>query len=89
MRILTWTIRVVLFILLLALAVVLAAKNAEPVTLRFFFGQELPAPLVLVLLGAFALGALAGVFAMVGPLLRQRRQISLLKKPAAPVPPAA
>ena len=80
MRILTWTIRVVLFLLLVAFA----AKNVEPVTLRFYFDLDLQAPLVLVLLGAFALGALFGIFALTTTLLRQRREIAILKKPAPP-----
>ncbi|HEU4441705.1 MAG TPA: LapA family protein [Burkholderiales bacterium] len=84
MRVLTWAARVAVFLLLAALA----AKNVEPVTLRFYFDQALRAPLALVLLGAFALGALFGVVAMLGPVLRQRREISLLKKPAEPLPPA-
>jgi uncharacterized integral membrane protein len=70
-------VRLAVFLLLVALA----AKNVEPVTLRFYFDQALRAPLALVLLGAFALGALFGVVAMLGPVLRQRRQISLLKRP--------
>jgi len=82
-RILTWTIRIVLFLLLLALA----AKNVEPVKLRFFFDIELETPLVLLLLGAFALGAFFGVLALLTTVLRQRREISVLKKPAQPAPP--
>jgi uncharacterized integral membrane protein len=84
-RILAWTIRIVVLLLLVALA----AKNDEPVTLRFFFELERQAPLVLALLVAFALGALCGVFAVLGTVLRQRREISVLKKPAAPAPPPA
>ncbi len=84
MRVLTWAIRLVVFVLLVAFA----AKNVDPVTLRFYFDLELQAPLVLILLGAFALGALFGVAALVGALLRQRREISLLKRPAEPAPPA-
>jgi uncharacterized integral membrane protein len=83
MRIVTWTIRLVLFLLLVAFA----AKNVEPVVLRFYFDLELKAPLVLVLLGAFALGALFGVMALLTTLLRQRREISLLKRPVEPAPP--
>jgi putative membrane protein len=82
-RILTWTIRIVLFLLLVALA----AKNVEPVKLRFFFDIELETPLVLLLLGAFALGAFFGVLALLTTVLRQRREIATLKKPAQPVPP--
>jgi putative membrane protein len=76
-RVLTWAVRLAVFLLLAALA----AKNVEPVTLRFYFDQALRAPLALVLLGAFALGALFGVIAMLGPVLRQRREISALKRP--------
>ena len=86
MRIVTWTIRLVLFLLLVAFA----AKNVEPVALRFYFDLELKAPLVLVLLGAFTLGALFGVSALLATVLRQRREISALKKHSSatePVPP--
>jgi lipopolysaccharide assembly protein A len=82
-RVLTWAARLAVFLLLVALA----AKNVEPVTLRFYFDQALRAPLVLILLGAFALGALSGVLAMLGTVLRQRREISALKRPGADVPP--
>ena len=86
MRILTWAIRLVVFVLLVAFA----AKNVEPVTLRFYFDLALQAPLVLVLFGFFVLGALFGVTALLTTLLRQRREISVLKKrfpPTEPVPP--
>jgi lipopolysaccharide assembly protein A len=84
MRIVTWTIRVLVFLLLVAFA----AKNVEPVTLRFFFDLALQTPLVLALFAFFALGILFGMLALVGTLLRQRREISSLKKSAEP-PPAA
>ena len=91
MRIVNWTIRIVLFVLLAAFG----AKNVDPVTLRFYFDLSLETPLILALFGAFALGALFGVAALIGTLLRQRRQISLLKKakqaqePLPPVMPPA
>ena len=78
MRIVTWAIRLVVFLLLAAFA----AKNVEPVTLRFYFDLVLTAPLIVVLLGFFAAGALFGVLALLGALLRQRREISLLKREA-------
>jgi putative membrane protein len=86
MRIVTWTIRLALFLVLAALA----AKNIEPVTLRLFFERSLQAPLAVMLLAVFALGAAAGLLALLGPLLRQRREIAVLKRknfqetPAAP-----
>ncbi len=76
MRIVTWTIRLVLFLLLIALA----AKNIEPVTLRFYFDLALQAPLIVMLFGAFAAGAAFGVLALLTSVLRQRREISILRK---------
>jgi putative membrane protein len=85
-RIVTWAIRFIVFVLLIAFA----AKNVEPVTLRFYFDLALQAPLVLVLLGFFLLGMLFGIAALLGTVFRQRREISALKRelsPAQPLPP--
>ena len=79
MRYLTWAIRIAAFLLLVAFA----AKNVEPVALRFYFDLVLETPLVLALFGFFAAGVLFGMLALLGPLLRQRRRISKLKKLAA------
>jgi lipopolysaccharide assembly protein A len=78
MRIVIWTIRIALFILLLAFA----ARNTEPATLRFYFDLAWQAPLVLMLLAFFAGGVLLGVLATVGTLLRQRRELSRLRREA-------
>ena len=88
MRIVTWAIRLAVFLLLAAFA----AKNVEPVSLRFYFDLVLSAPLILVLLGFFAAGALFGVLALLGTVLRLRRELSLLKRDggtvaAMPPPP--
>jgi uncharacterized integral membrane protein len=80
MRIATWTIRIAVFLVLLALV----AKNADPVTLRFFFDFALQTPLALALFTAFAAGAALGVTAMLAALLRQRREIARLKRDAPP-----
>ena len=56
MRVLTWAIRIALFVVLLAFA----AKNTDPVTLRFYFDLVWQAPLVAVLLAFFAAGAALG-----------------------------
>jgi uncharacterized integral membrane protein len=80
MRIVTWTIRLVLFLLLVALA----AKNIEPVTLRFYFDLAVQAPLIVLLFGAFAFGAAFGVLALLTTVLRQRREISALRKSQEP-----
>ena len=73
----------VVFVLLVAFA----AKNADNVTLRFYFDLALQAPLVLVLFGFFVAGALFGMLALIGTLLRQRREIASLKKQSQPLAP--
>ena len=86
MRYLTWAIRIAVFLLLVAFA----AKNVEPVALRFYFDLVLQTPLVLALFGFFAAGALFGMLALAGTVLRQRREIGSLKKSKsmdATVPP--
>ena len=84
MRIVAWTIRVIVFLLLVAFA----AKNAEPVTLRFYFDLARELPLVVALFGFFLAGALLGILALLGTLLRQRREITLLRKRMPPEEPA-
>ncbi len=71
----TWTIRLLLLVFLVAFA----AKNADPVTVQCYFDLAARAPLIVVLFCAFALGALFGILALLGRLLRQRREISNLK----------
>jgi uncharacterized integral membrane protein len=84
MRIVTWTIRLLVFVLLVAFG----AKNADPVTLRFYFDLSIHTPLILALFTAFAAGAFFGVLALLGRVLRQRREIASLKRKAAPSEPA-
>jgi uncharacterized integral membrane protein len=84
MRIVTWTIRLAVFLFLVALA----ARNTDPVTVRFYFDLALQAPLIVVLFAAFAAGAAFGVLALLATLLRQRRQIAALKKKVPPEEPA-
>ena len=78
MRYLNWIIRVVLFIALLGFA----AKNDQPITLRYFFGYEWQSYLVVALLIFFSVGAVIGVLAMFPKLLQQRREIAVLKRQA-------
>ncbi len=76
MRTLTWAIRIALFVLLLAFA----AKNTDPVTLRFYFDKAWSAPLVSLLLAFFGAGALLGVISAAAMLLRQRRELLRLRR---------
>jgi lipopolysaccharide assembly protein A len=76
MRFLAWAIRLALFVVLLAFA----AKNTDPVTLRFYFDLAWQAPLVALLLAFFAAGVLLGLIAMLGTYLAQRREIARLQR---------
>ncbi|HTN28297.1 MAG TPA: LapA family protein [Burkholderiales bacterium] len=78
MRVLTWVIRLGIFLFLLAFA----ARNTDPVTLRFYFDLAWQAPLVALLLAFFAAGALLGVAAAAAMLIRQRREIGRLEREA-------
>lgn len=75
MKYLIWLLRAFLFLLLLSFAV----KNDQPVVLRYFFGYEWHASLVLVLLLFFAAGAAVGMLALLSNLLRQRKELAALK----------
>lgn len=76
MRHLAWFFRILVFLLLLGFAL----KNTDVVTVRYFYGYEWQAPLVLVLLVFFGAGVAAGVAACLGAIFRQRREISGLKR---------
>jgi lipopolysaccharide assembly protein A len=78
MRFVNWTLRLVVFLILVAFA----AKNTEPATLRFYFGLAWQAPLVVLLLAFFTLGAVLGLLATVGARLRHRREIAQLRREA-------
>ncbi len=89
MRYVLWIVKLALF----ALALTFAIKNTDPVAVRYFLGQEWQAPLIFVLLVFFCMGAALGVLAALVKIMRQRREISSLKRelrrydiPAAPQP---
>ncbi len=76
MRYLNWLSRAILFLILFGFAV----KNDQPVVLRYFFGYEWQASLVLILLLFFAVGTGVGVLSVLGNIFRQRREIAMLKR---------
>jgi uncharacterized integral membrane protein len=76
MRVLVWFVRFVLFLFLFGFAV----KNDHVADLYFFFGRQWHLPLVFIILVAFGVGILLGVTATITSLLRQRREISRLRK---------
>jgi len=76
MRVLAWTLRIVLFLALFLFAL----KNTDTVSLRLYFDQVWQAPLILVLLVFFAAGAVVGVLATLATVFRQRREIAQLQR---------
>ena len=69
MRSLAWLVRAAVFFVLFAFAL----NNQHDASVHGFFGQEWHAPMVFIVLAAFALGCAFGVFAMVPSWWRHRR----------------
>ncbi len=57
-----------------------AMHNAEPVVLKFFLGYFWQAPLALLLLVFFVVGAVFGLLAAFSKIIRLRREVVSLKK---------
>ncbi len=87
-----WALKAAIFFTLFAFAL----NNQHDATVRFFFGQQWTAPLVLVVLTAFALGLVIGVLGMVPRWWQHRRAAALARQanktvaaaPEKPAPPS-
>lgn len=91
MKTLFWFLK----LLLLFAALTFAVKNTDVVTVRYYLGLQWQAPMIFVILVVFCVGAVAGVLASLGPIVRLRRELSRLRKQvresaatAVPVEPA-
>ncbi len=71
-----WALKAAIFFTLFAFAL----NNQHDATVRFFFGQQWTAPLVLVVLTAFALGLVIGVLGMVPRWWQHRRAAALARQ---------
>ena len=78
MKYLAWLLKAAIFFTLFAFAL----NNQQDATVHFFFGTSWTAPLVLVVLAAFAAGLVIGALGMVPRWLKHRRA-------ARGTPPAA
>lgn len=86
MRVLVWIFRALIFFTLFAFAL----NNQQIANVRWFFGVEWHAPMVIVVLVVFAAGCALGVLAMVPSWWRHRREaLRLSPAPAAASQPAA
>ena len=79
MRALVWLFRAFVFFTLFAFAL----NNLQSTTVHWFFGAEWHAPLVIVVLVAFAAGCAIGVLAMVPAWWHHRRVTKRQAPPAA------
>jgi putative membrane protein len=85
MQILNWLFRAFVFFALFAFAL----NNRHEATVQWFFGRQWHAPMVMIVLVAFALGCAVGVFAMVPSWWRQRRVAREKQTAVAELPPVA
>lgn len=76
MRYIYLVLGLLVFILLLGFVM----KNVEPVELHYYLGYVWRAPLSLMMLATFCIGALMGVMACLSPLIRQRRKLLALQR---------
>jgi uncharacterized integral membrane protein len=83
MRVFVWALRAVIFFTLFAFAL----NNEQVAVVHGFFGTQWRAPMVIVVLAAFGLGAALGVMAMVPGWWKHRRlarQLPSARPPARP-----
>lgn len=74
---LLWIFKLIVFVLLFGFAM----QNARPsIPVHFFLGYSWNAPLALLLLIAFAIGALLGLMAAGARIVRLRRELIALRK---------
>ena len=87
MRVIRWLVGGVVFLVLLLVAL----QNADPVTLRFFNVWSWEAPLVFIVLLAFAVGVGCGLLAGAVKVARLSRQLAKARRDHAArrVPPPA
>ncbi|KAA9181199.1 LapA family protein [Delftia sp. BR1] len=81
MKYFLWLLKAAIFFTLFAFAL----NNQQDATVHFFFGTSWTAPLVLVVLAAFALGLIVGVLGMVPRWLKHRNaaRLTQVTAPAA------
>ena len=88
MKYLMWLLKAAIFFTLFAFAL----NNQQEAGMHFFFGYQWRAPMVLIVLTAFAAGLVVGAMGMLPHWWRSRRRLAAPTSPAdvalAPTPPA-
>jgi putative membrane protein len=73
----------VLKVLLVLMVLSFALKNTDTVSVRYYLGVQWQAPLIVVMLAAFAAGVAAGAVASLTQVARVRRELAALRRGAA------
>jgi putative membrane protein len=76
MQYLSWLVKFLVFVILFGFAM----HNASPIDLHFFLGYVWNAPLAMILLVFFVVGAVLGLLASLGQVIRLRRELVQLRK---------
>ena len=76
MQVVLWICRIFIFLFLLGFSF----KNTQVTDVHFFLGTNWQAPLIIILLAFFTLGALLGVLTLLGKLFKLKREVSQLKR---------
>ena len=76
MQILRWIVGATLFVALLFLSL----QNADPVELKFYYWWSWKAPLIFIVLIAFAVGVAAGLLAGAVRSARLKREVNRLRR---------
>jgi putative membrane protein len=79
MWLLKWILKAAIFFTLFAFAL----NNQQDATVHFFFGTQWQAPLVLVVLAAFAIGLVTGVLGMVPRWWKHRSALAHARRSKA------
>lgn len=75
-----WVAKLAIFLLVLGFAL----KNSQPVSVQSYLGYSVQAPLIVMLLLAFLLGAATGLLALLPYLFRLRRVAGQRAAPTDP-----
>ena len=73
------TVSLIIKVIILLIFLVLAVINRQVVQFNYLPEQSVNAPLIVLLFGMFVIGALFGIFALFGRLLRLRAENSRLR----------
>lgn len=84
MKYLAWLLKAAIFFTLFAFAL----NNQQDATVHFFFGTQWTAPLVLVVLAAFAAGLVIGALGMVPRWWKDRKAASVPPSPDTQAAPS-